>query len=100
RPPPTPPRTPYTTLFRSRRVPGREVRQGSPGHGGRVQEGPSRPEDRRPVLPPVGHEGPGLWPGLPRRGGRQARGLQGRVRRGARSEEHTSELQSRENLVC
>src|SRR5690606_17396189 len=38
--------------------------------------------------------------GIPRRVPRSAGGSRGRHRRAARSEEHTSELQSRENLVC
>src|SRR3712207_9228272 len=96
-----PPRStlfPYTTLFRSLR------RCGQRGHGphaGRRAEHPARPEgeDRRRD---------------PRRGAaaarRRARGVpvtdepatpeQTPEERGERSEEHTSELQSRQYLVC
>src|SRR5690606_40830619 len=75
--------SPYTTLFRSHR------RRRSAG--GRVD----RRHHRRPVAlsaPP--HRGPARR----RRGQRTRRRCPGR--REARSEEHTSELQSRENLVC
>src|SRR3712207_7401280 len=70
-----PPRStlfPYTTLFRSARRGGR----GCPR--GRTR--------RRPAGPPR------------RRGGTACRGC--RRRRSRRSEEHTSELQSRQYLVC
>src|SRR5690349_23034512 len=73
-----PPRStlfPYTTLFRSRRD-DRE-RAGAVGHG---RAGDHVAAARRPA-----HAG---------RGGRRAR------RAAARSEEHTSELQSRRDLVC
>src|SRR5207302_11276734 len=75
---------PYTTLFRSpeRRVrPGR--RQG-PGHGNPALAGGQQAELRA-------HQREH------RPGGRRAEGVRGA---GGRSEEHTSELQSRENLVC
>src|SRR5690242_20994164 len=78
-----PPRStlfPYTTLFRS--VPGRPGRQGG-GAGGDAQ--PARPAGRRP-------QDERRFPARLRRG---AGGLAG-----ARSEEHTSELQSHVNLVC
>src|SRR5260221_2854220 len=69
-----PPRStlfPYTTLFRSHR-------RGPPGPvGGRP--GPAQPGNASPVSPPT------LPPG---------------VRLRARSEEHTSELQSHSDLVC
>src|SRR3712207_7546016 len=78
-----PPRStlfPYTTLFRS-------IPRGS--------------QDRCPTLPPgAGHR----QPQDPRRD--RCRGGEGHVRRDqgrpadARSEEHTSELQSRQYLVC
>src|SRR2546422_7825563 len=73
-----PPRStlfPYTTLFRSgrSRLRGARVLRGQPG---RLE---------------AGGEGPG---GVWRRGDRRARRGQ------ARSEEHTSELQSRLHLVC
>src|SRR2546422_5196012 len=69
-----PPRStlfPYTTLFRSRAARGH--RRGGAGHAIRRGEGP-------------GHRSCG------RGGGRRAAGV--------RSEEHTSELQSRLHLVC
>src|SRR3712207_7890064 len=79
-----PPRStlfPYTTLFRSR--PGRGIpRRGGRGGGGHVP-------------PVVGR--PGVGPDRARRAGRPDRLLPGRR---LRSEEHTSELQSRQYLVC
>src|SRR3712207_7317501 len=76
-----PPRStlvPYTTLFRSRRRRrGGRRRRGRPGRGG---PGRRRPGGRRP-------------------GGGKRRG-RFRVRVVRRSEEHTSELQSRQYLVC
>src|SRR3712207_8509347 len=83
-----PPRStlfPYTTLFRSgvrRRVLG-QVR-GALGHGEAVRAG---------VVPDLQVEGPRI-PAL-----RHQPVAQGHGRRG-RSEEHTSELQSRQYLVC
>src|SRR3712207_7384252 len=80
-----PPRStlfPYTTLFRSRPHPGLGALRG---------RGPDRVrgDDRGGRR---GERGEGLARG---------RGRRGRVRRrGARSEEHTSELQSRQYLVC
>src|SRR5690606_40262197 len=94
---PGPPLFPYPTLFRS----GRRRRPGSWAHGLRH---PRRllGEERRPRLDPLG-----------RRLGRELLYLDlGRPTRVVvpdgvvlelvheRSEEHTSELQSRENLVC
>src|SRR3712207_7067953 len=74
-----PPRStlfPYTTLFRSRRASARAAGGGRRGGG------------TRPRLP-----------ARPRRGRRARR--RGRRRRApGRSEEHTSELQSRQYLVC
>src|SRR3712207_8230939 len=63
--------------------------------------------DRRPVLPRRGGRG-ACGPRHPRPLGRVHQGAEGRstagerveVGRGARSEEHTSELQSRQYLVC
>src|SRR3712207_7865982 len=79
-----PPRStlfPYTTLFRSS---SRPVLRGS-GQARRVlREGPAR----------VGRRG---WQPDPRGGGRQDHRLPGPR---DRSEEHTSELQSRQYLVC
>src|SRR3712207_8461422 len=75
-----PPRSthfPYTTLFRSRRA------------AGRVQ-GPHRPLRR----PAADH------PAAPVRPRRRRLGLPAPHRGPARSEEHTSELQSRQYLVC
>src|SRR5690606_41158766 len=71
RPPPRSALFPYTTLFRSHR----------PGRGRLPRARAAR----------ASHPGPGPGQGRPRRG---------RRRDGDRSEEHTSELQSRENLVC
>src|SRR3712207_8722976 len=75
-----PPRStlfPYTTLFRSR----------SPG--GRVRGGPRRAA--------AGERAPDGGPGAP---GRGQRGGGDPGLRALRSEEHTSELQSRQYLVC
>src|SRR5690606_39813306 len=78
-----PPRStlfPYTTLFRSR---GR--RRGRSGAGTRRRGAAGRPGRRATAgRRRSAASGPGAAPG----------------RAGARSEEHTSELQSRENLVC
>src|SRR5690606_42079775 len=77
-----PPRStlfPYTTLFRS----GGALRSDLPRGG----EGADRQERGRARRPRAGH-GRGGGEGAHRR------------RLAARSEEHTSELQSRENLVC
>src|SRR3712207_7482107 len=85
-----PPRStlfPYTTLFRS-------VGPGGAGHLRRAatHPGPVRPE----------RAGRGLRrPDEPRRGGAELRPkLPGRPPAAGRSEEHTSELQSRQYLVC
>src|SRR2546427_8427846 len=78
-----PPRStlfPYTTLFRSRE--GAPVR--TPLRGLRAAA-------------PVG---PGSVPDPGAHRARQHRLVGGRPRHGARSEEHTSELQSQSNLVC
>src|SRR5690606_39724407 len=86
-----PPRStlfPYTTLFRSPPASSHRGRKGPPGSGRRaifpcrspLQKGP-----RRPGKASASREGPSP---LARGGAR------------TRSEEHTSELQSRENLVC
>src|SRR5262245_65275028 len=73
RPPPTPTLFPYTTLFRSLRVDAdlQQLRQG-------------RPRSLR----------------LPRRAGPAADDRPRQTWRFARSEEHTSELQSLRHLVC
>src|SRR2546427_5809379 len=85
-----PPRStlfPYTTLFRSLR--GRRPRE--PGQRG----GPARGAQE---------QGPGLDERLRDRQGQGDDGrraaLDDHQRRGTRSEEHTSELQSQSNLVC
>src|SRR5688572_31801706 len=84
-----PPRStlfPYTTLFRSGRV-GRRS-----GDGGRLPDGALADYLRRPdpgaALRDPGRERPAGGPGRERPDCR------------ARSEEHTSELQSQSNLVC
>src|SRR3712207_7893515 len=82
-----PPRStlfPYTTLFRSRRDRRRAHRVPAGG-------GPARPR-----LLGVARGAAGRDRRAPRRSGP---GVQG-DRRGVRSEEHTSELQSRQYLVC
>src|SRR2546421_7056130 len=82
-----PPRStlfPYTTLFRSARRPLVPLRAALEGGAGRR---------RRPP------RGAGIHPrGDP--GDRAAGSAEGLRRRGVRSEEHTSELQSRSDLVC
>src|SRR5690606_41912570 len=81
--PPRSPLFPYTTLFRSRQQ-GRcaLVRGELPGGVRSVHL------QRHPVQPRVPASR------------RDVRDAQDHTVRGARSEEHTSELQSRENLVC
>src|SRR5690606_39562279 len=87
RPSPPPTLFPYTTLFRSRPVEGdREGSPLSPHHLPRPRELPCR---RRDVLR-RDHRG---------RAGAPPQSLDAPVV-DERSEEHTSELQSRENLVC
>src|SRR3712207_8340015 len=85
-----PPRStlfPYTTLFRSpARGPGVE-----PGPRRRRGGGRATGQQPRLVLVPA-------W--TPARGPRVAGALPQPRRRGRRSEEHTSELQSRQYLVC
>src|SRR5690606_41932353 len=82
RSPPIPPLFPYTTLFRSHHFQRHGLREVAVAQG-------------REVVAAVGRPAPdGLEEQARRRvhvGGRAG---------GARSEEHTSELQSRENLVC
>src|SRR5205085_9807165 len=95
RPPPHPP-FPYTTLFRSR-----------PGYGSRVapeaaavdRSRPRRPARRRRlVAPPAGARQRRARP--PRLTSRPVGAQVLETARQARSEEHTSELQSQSNLVC
>src|SRR5690349_1699704 len=94
--PPTPTLFPYTTLFRSpgalplQAVDPREVPRPADGAAQRRHDAEGAPEQRR---------------GLHRRLGdpddRPGRRLAGSVQAGVpRSEEHTSELQSRRDLVC
>src|SRR5690606_41358528 len=93
RPPPRPPLFPYTTLFRSR--------SSAAGAGC-----PRRPTAGRPAAERAGAAA--RLPAAPPRRGRTPAAAAGRAtarraihRCGSRrSEEHTSELQSRENLVC
>src|SRR3712207_8101433 len=84
-----PPRStlfPYTTLFRSR----------APDRGPRLREDPGGGEEepRRPRDPPRRGGGPDRGRRITRAGLRHARPAR------RRSEEHTSELQSRQYLVC
>src|SRR5688572_31076023 len=84
-----PPRStlfPYTTLFRSGRVPFRIAgrRAGSAGDGRRAAVAHGQPQQPDPAV--AGHAGGRL------------QGVLGP--HGRRSEEHTSELQSQSNLVC
>src|SRR5690606_39325141 len=82
---------PYTTLFRSARAAGGV--QGHPRPFRRTQG--QRARRHRRQVPPGGaprpHRAPGGGAGVP---------PAALPARGVRSEEHTSELQSRENLVC
>src|SRR5690606_39865931 len=89
----SPPRSalfPYTTLFRSRHAGQRGADAGSRAPGHVVP---------RPNALPV-PAGPGQGPGPPAGGGRGQRPAAGIPVLAGRSEEHTSELQSRENVVC
>src|SRR3712207_9375759 len=96
-----PPRStlfPYTTLFRSAdaalgRASGRAVLA-----VGGLRGGSSRTAER----PPGGTEALACALGLPPRVGARGRSREGDagVQDGKRSEEHTSELQSRQYLVC
>src|SRR5690606_39662847 len=83
--PPRPTLFPYTTLFRSR----------APSAPGLCRRG----RERTPLLRPVALRARPYRSPAFRECGTQCRG--GRTRSPpSRSEEHTSELQSRENLVC
>src|SRR5690606_40170509 len=84
RPPPYPTLVPYTTLFRSSAAPSPR-----PPH---PERGRSEFLSRRDRAGPAARQGEGL-PAL-HTAGRPALRLE------RRSEEHTSELQSREKLVC
>src|SRR5690606_41394937 len=87
RPPPRSPRSPYTTLFRS----------GGDGRRRGVQAAVRRLRPGHPRLEPSRRIRTGAVSGTRRR---QSPHPRRRAAAGARSEEHTSELQSRENLVC
>src|SRR5207249_10832220 len=94
---PPPPRStlfPYTTLFRSYEL--RRTRHQRRSRRSNHRHTRSRPCDVRLAL--------GTNPNLPARGWRERAGLAGSLRVAhmitARSEEHTSELQSRFDLVC
>src|SRR5690606_40028419 len=84
--PPSPPSTllPYTTLFRS----DGHSQGGLPGAHGRRADGRGAHDPRHP-------QGSAGRPRV-----RDGQGVLEQLRRVPRSEEHTSELQSRENLVC
>src|SRR5690606_39406716 len=93
--PPPPTLSPYTTLFRSARHP-------CPLHR-RPRQAHHRPEGGRDLAQPEpvdaahldpGARSPARHPGHPEIDEREHGAGNGR------SEEHTSELQSRENLVC
>src|SRR3712207_9244794 len=98
RPPPRSTLFPYTTLFRSAEAQGRRTVAGA---GQRRDE---RREDR--VDDPTGADVVGDRAPLDRQPGEGARDNGARQRSGGaaldqqRSEEHTSELQSRQYLVC
>src|SRR5207253_11229371 len=88
RPPPRPPLFPYTTLFRSR------------ARARRRSKWPPWRLDQRGATPRAAARATTCrdsWPGRSRPGrSHRPRG----AARAARSEEHTSELQSRGHLVC
>src|SRR5206468_4441870 len=86
RPPPRSTLFPYTTLFRS------QDRRPARGRGGRDRGTGGGPPARQSA---EGHRRSGHPARQPR-----ARGVRGEGGRTARSEEHTSELQSRSDLVC
>src|SRR5690606_40945241 len=98
--PPMPSLSPYTTLFRSL---ARHVDGGPPGE---PERGERLQQQRRLADPRVaadqqhraGHQPAAGYPVELGDAGDRALGL--RLAAGERSEEHTSELQSRENLVC
>src|SRR5690606_40037367 len=88
--PPTSPLFPYTTLFRSERLRAAAHSRRGHEHPARLRKG--RPGAQRQQLRGQDPDPLQLLPLLLRRAQeRQPR---------PRSEEHTSELQSRENLVC
>src|SRR5690606_40003814 len=90
-----PPRTtlsPYTTLFRSVITTSWPIRIDSPSFRVSISIRP-RPDRRWHARGTLSRREP---PGARR----ESDGSRRRAPRGSRSEEHTSELQSRENLVC
>src|SRR5690606_40153140 len=89
RPPPRSPLFPYTTLFRSR-----PARRPGPDPAIAAARPRRTPTASRPI---AASHGVKVQPGGDGTGRDGAKAPPGR---GARSEEHTSELQSRENLVC
>src|SRR5207253_10085244 len=93
-----PPLSPYTTLFRSEHL----ARDPPPGQAGdrRLGAGPGR--FRVPAEEPGGQEARTLGLCFPGVAAREARltGTDGLGERALRSEEHTSELQSRGQPVC
>src|SRR5690606_42120313 len=97
RPPPTSPPFPYTTLFRS--VVARQRRE-EPIHQQRLAPTDAAPkvDASRRRSRPVQRASDAAPPSYRRRAGPHEIGVQ--PLEGRRSEEHTSELQSRENLVC
>src|SRR5690606_41861089 len=93
-PPPTPTLSPYTTLFRSKK-PNTAYPPVSHPHPGKSARSAS------PVsLDPVSGAMLAQWPGRYPPPTPSDRSTQPNPRSAHRSEEHTSELQSRENIVC
>src|SRR5207244_13642379 len=91
---PRPPLFPYTTLFRSRVAPAEAALRRLDGGS---QLGLRAAHNRRPGLLPVKREVAGLGEQLLQT---QERAGWHRPLEPARSEEHTSELQSPDHLVC
>src|SRR5262249_61504536 len=91
RPPPTSPLFPYTTLFRSTTLTGTTLTGAGPSGVGRFGAGAG-----------CGRTAAGVGAGLVGKPGTRTVALQVGQRNSlpARSEEHTSELQSLTNLVC
>src|SRR5690606_41829308 len=83
---------PYSTLFRSFPLPRRGSRTAAPPAAGVPPPAPLRPVPARPF--------PAWRDRSAARHGRDRRPAPPALRRRSRSEGHTSELQSRENLAC